>query len=202
METTSTGTNETIQPTTCACGCGRTIEQLPGAHRKKHYFEDACRVTALRNRRHEKQIADARRRWRCYPTETQQLLDRILANQSLDLANAVAEAISREHTEGQTVMLQLLSPEMEQLREEVTIYRQIHDISQRSTLYEEWCAVGERVGWRALLAFNILGECKHWVDFFDKNNEPEIAKALVAAQDFYDALQSLYSSRPNVTRRK
>ena len=186
----------------CACGCGRTIEQSPGAHRKRHYFEDECRVIALRNRRRERKQLDARRRWSCYPPETQQFLNKILTEHGLDLANAVAEAISREHSEGQTVMLQLLSPEIEQLREEVTIYRQIHDISNRSTLYEEWCAVGEKVGWRALISFGILGERKHWIDFFDKNNEPEIAKALVAAQDFYDALQSLNGSRPNVTRRR
>ncbi len=198
------GNNNEVQHTeTCACGCGRTIEQMPGAHRKRHYYEDECRVIALRTRRRERQQIEARRRWRCFPSETQQLLDAIQVEHSLELANAVAGAVSREHEEGQTVMLQLLGPELEQLRAEVTVYRSIHDISSRSTLYEEWCAVSEKVGWRALINFGILGERKHWITFFDSNNEPDVAKALVAAQNFYDALKGLSSSsRPNVTRRK
>lgn len=137
-----------------------------------------------------------RQRWACYPAETQQLLARILAEQGAVLADEVAEAISREHSEGQQVMLHLLRPQMEQIEQELATYRRIHDISQREHLRQEWEACGEGVGWRPLLLFNLGAGRNAWLDFFSLSDEARIAEAIVAAQDFHEALQDLVNKRP------
>ena len=75
------------------------------------------------------------------------MLEQVLEAGGMELAEAVANALSVEHSQGQQVMLELLHPEVERLREEVAKYQAVYDLSNRARLQQCFLAIGERLNY-------------------------------------------------------
>ena len=198
-------------PVLCACGCGREVAQLPGGHQPRRYYDERHRVAACRLRKRNQTQAERerklRQRWGSFPGETQQVLRRVC--EVGDLVLAVADAISVEHSAGQQVMLDLLRPEVERLREELAKYQVTFDLSDRVKLQQRFLAIGERLNYCMLLLCNLTTGLSRgyeaWAKFADSADDEALADALAVARERLEAeaeIDEIVSLKRRTVRRE
>lgn len=182
-------------PVLCACGCGREVGQLPGGHQPRRYYDERHRVAACRLRKRNRAQAERewrlRQRWGSFPGETQRVLEHVREVGGLVLAESVADAISVEHSAGQQVMLDLLRPEVERLREELANYQVTFDLSDRAKLQQQFLAIGERLNYCMLLLCKLTTGLSRgyeaWAKFADGADDEALVDALAVARERLEA---------------
>ncbi len=172
------------------CGyehCQRPLETKSG-HRRKEYCNDKCRQAAHRLRVEQEQ-ASKKASFDYYLTKyhsprLRNILERTLKEQGasdlLRLAVAIDEEISQ--VQGSDAMGERVTYLQMQLSE----YRKVVDLDDREKIGQQFLAVGQLLGYRALDTYHIGEGIEHWKDYQSWTYETTLAEVIIAARAIVD----------------